>query len=81
MTDDPEDDLQWLRYWVVLATVHMIELVIIAIIVIINIPTIAIIVLIIIAIIAIIILANQVVDPLVDFFPGYLLAKCAFLVW
>ena len=27
MTDDPEDDLQWLRYWVVLATVHMIELV------------------------------------------------------
>ena len=37
MTDDPEDDLQWLRYWVVLATVHMIELVIIAIIVIINI--------------------------------------------
>jgi len=48
MTDDPEDDLQWLRYWVVLATVHMIELV---------------------------------VDPLVDFFPGYLLAKCAFLVW
>merc|ERR1712014_381317 len=48
MTEDPEDDLQWLRYWVVLATVHMIELV---------------------------------VDPLVDFFPGYLLAKCAFLVW
>ena len=29
MTEDPEDDLQWLRYWVVLATVHMIELVII----------------------------------------------------
>ena len=75
MTDDPEDDLQWLRYWVVLATVHMIELVII---VIINIPTIGIIVII---IIAIIVLANQVVDPLVDFFPGYLLAKCAFLVW
>merc|ERR1711934_1018120 len=48
MTEDPDDDLQWLRYWVVLATVHMIELV---------------------------------VDPLVDFFPGYLLAKCAFLIW
>ena len=75
MTDDPEDDLQWLRYWVVLATVHMIELVII---VIINIPTIGIIVII---TIVIIVLANQVVDPLVDFFPGYLLAKCAFLVW
>ena len=80
MTDDPEDDLQWLRYWVVLATVHMIELVII---VIINIPTIGIIVIIniVLIIIAIIVLAIQVVDPLVDFFPGYLLAKCAFLVW
>ena len=33
MTEDPEDDLQWLRYWVVLATVHMIELVIIIIII------------------------------------------------
>ena len=91
MTDDPEDDLQWLRYWVVLATVHMIELVIIVIIniptigiiVIINIPTIGIIVIIniVLIIIAIIVLAIQVVDPLVDFFPGYLLAKCAFLVW
>ena len=79
MTDDPEDDLQWLRYWVVLATVHMIELVIIVIIVL----TIGIIVIIniVLIIIAIIVLANQVVDPLVDFFPGYLLAKCAFLVW
>merc|ERR1711990_614051 len=46
--EDQEDDLTWLRYWVVLAAVHMVELV---------------------------------VDPLVDFFPGYLLAKCAFLVW
>ena len=26
-------------------------------------------------------LVEMVVDPLVDFFPGYLLAKCAFLVW
>merc|ERR1711879_311909 len=38
--EDQEDDLTWLRYWVVLATVHMVELV---------------------------------VDPLIDFFPGYLL--------
>ena len=48
MTDEKEDDLTWLRYWVVLSVVSMIELV---------------------------------VDPIVDFFPGYLLAKCAFLIW
>ena len=48
MSEDIEDDLTWLRYWVVLAVVSMVEMV---------------------------------VDPLVDFFPGYLLAKCAFLVW
>ena len=34
MTEDPEDDLQWLRYWVVLATVHMIELVVVIVIII-----------------------------------------------
>ena len=22
-----------------------------------------------------------IIDPLVDFFPGYMLAKCAFLIW
>ena len=48
MSEDMEDDLTWLRYWVVLSVVHLVELV---------------------------------VDPLVDFFPGYLLAKCGFLVW
>ena len=48
MSEDMEDDLTWLRYWVVLSLVHMVELV---------------------------------VDPLVDFFPGYLLAKCIFLIW
>ena len=48
MTEDMEDDLTWLRYWIVLSVVHLVELV---------------------------------VDPLVDFFPGYLLAKCGFLVW
>ena len=54
---------------------------ILATIVIINTPSIAIIVIINIPNIVIIVLVNQVVDPLVDFFPGYLLAKCAFLVW
>merc|ERR1712059_228375 len=48
LTEDHDDDMTWLRYWVVLSFVHMVELV---------------------------------VDPLVDFFPGYLLTKCAFLVW
>merc|ERR1711890_132756 len=48
LTEDKEDDLNWLRYWVVLSCVHLVELVI---------------------------------DPLVDFFPGYLLAKCVFLIW
>jgi len=48
LSEDKEDDLTWLRYWVVLSVVHLVELVI---------------------------------DPLVDFFPGYLLAKCAFLFW
>ena len=48
LSEDQEDDLTWLRYWVVLAAVHLVEMV---------------------------------VDPLVDFFPGYLLAKCGFLVW
>ena len=42
LSEDQEDDLTWLRYWVVLAAVHLVEMV---------------------------------VDPLVDFFPGYLLAK------
>ena len=48
MSEDVEDDMTWLRYWVVLAVVSMVELM---------------------------------VDPLVDYFPGYLLAKCGFLVW
>ena len=48
MTDEVEDDLTWLRYWVVLATVSLVEMV---------------------------------VDPLVDYFPVYLLAKCVFLIW
>ena len=48
LTEEVEDDLTWLRYWVVLALVSIVELM---------------------------------VDPLVDFFPGYLLAKCAFLIW
>merc|ERR1711890_198356 len=48
LTEDKEDDLNWLRHWVGLSCVHLVELVI---------------------------------DPLVDFFPGYLLAKCAFLIW
>ena len=48
LSEEVEDDLTWLRYWVVLALVSIVELM---------------------------------VDPLVDFFPGYLLAKCAFLIW
>ena len=48
MSDDPDDDFVWLRYWLVLGTVYLVELV---------------------------------VDPMVDYFPGYLLAKCAFLLW
>ena len=47
-SEDMEDDLVWLRYWVVLAFVSLVEMV---------------------------------VDPLVDYFPAYLLAKCAFLIW
>ena len=47
MSEDIEDDLTWLRYWVLIAVVSLVELW---------------------------------VDPLVDYFPGYLLAKCAFLV-
>ena len=43
-----EDDLTWLRYWVVLALVSLVEMI---------------------------------VDPMVDYFPAYLLAKCAFLIW
>ena len=48
LTEDTEDDLTWLRYWVVLALVTLVEMVL---------------------------------DPMVDFFPFYLLAKCSFLVW
>ena len=48
MSDEREDALTWLRYWVVLAVFS---------------------------------LAETIVDPLLDFFPGYLLGKCVFLVW
>ena len=48
LSEDMEDDLTWLRYWVVLALVSLIEMA---------------------------------VDPMVDYFPAYLLAKCAFLIW
>jgi hypothetical protein len=48
MSEDVEDDMTWLRYWVILALVSMVEVM---------------------------------VDPLVDFFPGYLIGKCAFLIW
>ena len=48
MSEDVEDDMTWLRYWVILAVVSMVEVI---------------------------------VDPLVDFFPGYLIGKCAFLIW
>ena len=60
MTDDPEDDLQWLRYWVVLATVHMIELVIIIIIIILFLITIIIIVVVdvVIPVIIVVVLTN-----------------------
>ena len=48
LTEDMEDDLIWLRYWVVLAMVTLVEMVL---------------------------------DPMVDFFPYYLIAKCSFLIW
>ena len=48
LSEDMEDDLTWLRYWVVLALVSLVEMA---------------------------------VDPMVDYFPAYLLAKCAFLIW
>ena len=48
MSDDTEDDMMWMKYWVVLVVFSMVELV---------------------------------VDPLVDYFPWYILAKCAFLAW
>ena len=48
LTEDTEDDLTWLRYWVVLAMVTLVEMVL---------------------------------DPMVDFFPFYLIAKCSFLIW
>ena len=48
MSDEREEALKWLRYWVVLAVFS---------------------------------LAETVADPLFDFFPGYLLGKCVFLVW
>ena len=48
LTEDLEDDLTWLRYWVVLAMVTLVEMVL---------------------------------DPMVDLFPYYLLAKCSFLIW
>ena len=48
VSEDMEDDMTWLKYWVILVMVSMMELK---------------------------------VDPLVDLFPGYLVAKCAFLVW
>ena len=48
MSEEQEDDMTWLRYWVVLAVVSLIEII---------------------------------ADPLFDFLPGYLLGKCAFLVW
>ena len=48
MSDEREDALKWLRYWVVLAVFS---------------------------------LAETIADPLFDFLPGYLLGKCAFLVW
>ena len=48
MTEDVQDDLMWLRYWVMLAMISLLEMV---------------------------------VDPLVDFFPFYMLGKCCFLIW
>ena len=48
MSDEREDALKWLRYWVVLAVFS---------------------------------LAETIADPLFDFFPGYLLGKCVFLIW
>ena len=48
MSEDTDDDMIWLSYWVVLGILSLVELV---------------------------------VDPMVDYFPGYLLAKCAFLIW
>ena len=48
MSEDVEDDMTWLKYWVILVVVSTLEMK---------------------------------VDPLVDLFPGYLVAKCAFLVW
>merc|ERR1711973_506331 len=42
------NNLTWLRYWVMLAIVSLVEMV---------------------------------VDPMVDYFPTYPLAKCVFLIW
>ena len=48
LSEDMEDDMVWLRYWVVYSLLTMVEMII---------------------------------DPLVDFFPFYLLVKCCFLIW
>ena len=48
LTDDKDDDMAWLRYWVVLSSFSILELVL---------------------------------DLMVAWVPGYLIAKCAFLVW
>ena len=47
-SDDKEDDMMWLKYWVLIVALSMVELKL---------------------------------DPLVDYFPWYLLAKGAFLIW
>lgn len=47
-SEDLEDDLNWLRYWVVMSVVSVVEIVL---------------------------------DPMVDFFPFYLLVKCGFIIW
>ena len=48
LTDDKDDDMAWLRYWVVLASFSLVELVL---------------------------------DLILSWLPGYLIAKCSFLVW
>merc|ERR1719356_2265780 len=46
LTDDKDDDMAWLRYWVVLASFSLVELVL---------------------------------DLILSWLPGYLIAKCSFL--
>ena len=47
LSEDVEDDLTWLRYWVVMSLVSAVEMML---------------------------------DPMVDFFPFYLMVKCVFLL-